>query len=226
MAWTTPRTWVTGELVTAVILNAYVRDNQNALDGGRMSITSQAAGDVFYATDGNTVARLAKDAGKYLQSGASAPSWVTISATTFASISPLTTRGDTIVATSGVVTGTRLAIGGANTFLGSDGTDATWTAVSTTVKMLAKTADYTISETESDIQVICDATSGAIAITLRAVSGLAGYVVKVKKIDSSTNTVTIDGNGSETIDGATTQVISARYTSLSVVCDGTTWHIF
>jgi len=32
MAWTTPRTWVTGELVTAVILNTYVRDNQIALD--------------------------------------------------------------------------------------------------------------------------------------------------------------------------------------------------
>lgn len=29
MAWTTPRTWVTGELVTASLLNTHVRDNLN-----------------------------------------------------------------------------------------------------------------------------------------------------------------------------------------------------
>ncbi len=31
MAWTTPRTWVAEELVTAAIMNAHVRDNLNAL---------------------------------------------------------------------------------------------------------------------------------------------------------------------------------------------------
>jgi hypothetical protein len=31
MAWTTPRTWVAGELVTAALLNAHLRDNLNAL---------------------------------------------------------------------------------------------------------------------------------------------------------------------------------------------------
>lgn len=30
MAYTTPRTWVTGELVTAALLNAHLRDNLNA----------------------------------------------------------------------------------------------------------------------------------------------------------------------------------------------------
>lgn len=30
MAYTTPRTWVTGELVTAALLNTHVRDNLNA----------------------------------------------------------------------------------------------------------------------------------------------------------------------------------------------------
>jgi hypothetical protein len=138
MAWTTPRTWVTGELVTAAILNTYVRDNQDALDDGRMSIASQAAGDVFYATDANTVARLAKDAGKYLQSGASAPSWETITATTFASISPLTTRGDTLVATSGTVTGTRLAVGSAGQYVRSDGTDVSWSEGAKVIQVVSE----------------------------------------------------------------------------------------
>ncbi len=31
MAWTSPRTWTTGELVTAAIMNTHVRDNLNAL---------------------------------------------------------------------------------------------------------------------------------------------------------------------------------------------------
>ena len=32
MAWTAPRTWVTGEIVTAAIMNSHVRDNQTDLD--------------------------------------------------------------------------------------------------------------------------------------------------------------------------------------------------
>tara|TARA_R110000824_G_scaffold401148_1_gene610926 strand:+ start:3680 stop:4705 length:1026 start_codon:yes stop_codon:yes gene_type:complete len=44
----------------------------------------------------------------------------------FADISPLTTRGDVLYSSSGTVTGTRLAVGAANTFLKSDGTDVAW----------------------------------------------------------------------------------------------------
>lgn len=32
MAWSTPRTWVAGELVTASVMNAHLRDQLNALD--------------------------------------------------------------------------------------------------------------------------------------------------------------------------------------------------
>jgi hypothetical protein len=32
MAWTTPRTWVDGENVTAAIMNAHIRDNLSDLD--------------------------------------------------------------------------------------------------------------------------------------------------------------------------------------------------
>ena len=32
MAWTTPRTWVPGEMVTASMLNIHLRDNMNALN--------------------------------------------------------------------------------------------------------------------------------------------------------------------------------------------------
>jgi hypothetical protein len=61
MAWTTPRTWVTGELVTATILNTYVRDNQLALDTfvGGQDLTSgrvlMGAGTSAIAVTGNGV---------------------------------------------------------------------------------------------------------------------------------------------------------------------------
>ena len=44
MAWTTPRTWVSGELVTAALFNTHIRDNLNILktvlnDSGQLQFT-------------------------------------------------------------------------------------------------------------------------------------------------------------------------------------------
>ena len=57
MAWTTPRTWVTGEVVTAALLNAQIKGNMD-LSAGAILTT---AGDILYASGANTPARLAKD---------------------------------------------------------------------------------------------------------------------------------------------------------------------
>ena len=57
MAWTTPRTWVTGEVVTAALLNAQIKGN---LDLSAPAIMT-TAGDIIYASGANTPARLAKD---------------------------------------------------------------------------------------------------------------------------------------------------------------------
>jgi hypothetical protein len=49
-------------------------------------------------------------------------------ASTFADVSPLTTRGDILYSSSGTVTGARLGVGGADEVLTSDGTDVAWAA--------------------------------------------------------------------------------------------------
>lgn len=72
---------------------------------------------------------------------------------------------------------------------------------------------------------LCDCTSNAITINLPAASTASGLQYQIKKTDSSTNTVTIDADGSETIDGAATQVINAQYQALTIVSDGSNWHI-
>jgi hypothetical protein len=196
MAWTAARTWVSGELVTASIMNTYIRDNQNILktpitDTGQLEfvdateltiasgvitvtqnyhkIDTEGAGasdDLDTITAGASVTagfilhlRVESDARTVvLKNGTSGSdnldlgaditldesyktyslvydgtnwrplSYVSTTTPTFASLSPLTTRGDTLVATSGTVTGTRLAVGGYGTALKSDGTDAAWDA--------------------------------------------------------------------------------------------------
>lgn len=72
---------------------------------------------------------------------------------------------------------------------------------------------------------LCDATSGGITVTLPMAGAYKGVRFYVKKIDATANTVTIDGNASETIDGSATQTITAQYVCLTVMSDGTQWWI-
>lgn len=88
---------------------------------------------------------------------------------------------------------------------------------------VSTTTNYTLSS--ADTGVLADATGGAITITLPAAASNTDVQFFIKKIDSSGNTVTVDGNGSETIDGATTQVISTQYATLTVYSNGTSWFL-
>lgn len=84
---------------------------------------------------------------------------------------------------------------------------------------LARTTAYTA--TTSDYLIDC--TSGTFTVTLFAASGNAGRIIMVK--NSGTGTITVDGNGSETIDGATTYSLSAQWATVQLMCDGTNWKI-
>lgn len=70
-----------------------------------------------------------------------------------------------------------------------------------------------------------DATSGAKVITMPTAVGNSGKSIAVRKNDASGNTVTVDGDAAETINGAATQVIAARYTTIVMVSNGTEWCI-
>lgn len=84
----------------------------------------------------------------------------------------------------------------------------------------------TDSPTVSDEILLCDATAGAFTVTLPAVSGLSGKRYKIKKTDSSTNAVTVDGNGSETVDGAANYKLYMQNECIEIVTTGSTgWSI-
>lgn len=90
MAWTTPRTWVVGEMATAALLNTYARDNFNAIrdqascrirkNATAVSLATATETKVnFDTTDFDTLGTMADlvnmrinftQAGKYLLGGA------------------------------------------------------------------------------------------------------------------------------------------------------------
>lgn len=78
----------------------------------------------------------------------------------------------------------------------------------------------------ADEMILCDATAANIVITLPAPGTVgSGRRISVKKIDATGHTCTVNPNASEKIDGQSSQVISARYTDLPVITDGTNWYI-
>ena len=79
--------------------------------------------------------------------------------------------------------------------------------------------------TATGATVLVNASGGAVTITLPTAAVGEDRRYTIKKIDSSAFTVTIDGNGAETIDGATTAVITMQYESVTVQSDGTSWYI-
>ena len=73
MAWTAPRTWVTGETVTAALMNAHIRDN--FLETSAATVTT--AGDIAFADAANSMgSRLGISANSFhLTSDATQPVW-------------------------------------------------------------------------------------------------------------------------------------------------------
>jgi hypothetical protein len=96
-------------------------------------------------------------------------------------------------------------------------------AGSQALSIVTKTATYTA--TASDYTIICNNTGGAITINLPAAAGCSGRVYVIKKISGLFLNVTIDGNGSETIDGSTTRVLTSQNESVMIQSNGTSWYI-
>ena len=82
-----------------------------------------------------------------------------------------------------------------------------------------KTANYTI--VSGDLGKIIDVTSNSVTISLTAAATLGdGFYVFIRNSSSTaTHVVTIDGNGSETIDGSPL-IYLRRYEGVHLVCDG------
>lgn len=89
-----------------------------------------------------------------------------------------------------------------------------------------RSTTYTADLSDRGGTILCNAASAGFTVNLPAAATVGnGFEVTVKKTDSSANAVTIDGNASETIDGATTVAITNQFGARTLVCDGTNWSI-
>lgn len=91
-----------------------------------------------------------------------------------------------------------------------------------TFAIVSKTTTYTALM--SDYFIKGDTTGGAFVITLFTAVGNAGKELVIKNL--GTSNLTIDGAGSETIDGALTKVLTNKYASINILSDGSSWNIF
>lgn len=82
-----------------------------------------------------------------------------------------------------------------------------------------RTVTATTTALVTDGTILCDATAGAITVNLYAAVLYEGPLT-IRKIDASANTVTIDANGGEEINGAGTLVLTTQYESKSLTSDG------
>ena len=94
------------------------------------------------------------------------------------------------------------------------------------VVMAIKTITVNTTVELSDTVIRCNASSGAILVTLPTTVGNSGQTYYIKKVDSSGNIVTISGNSiSESVELATTAIITIQGESLTLVGDSLNWDI-
>lgn len=202
--------------------------------GGTSNIIVAAAGGIGYGTASGISLSLPGASGTFLKStGTGAPNFAAITLSgdvtgvlglvnggTANNISSI--NGGSVYMTATVMSVT--AAGTSGQYLKSEGSAAPiWTSTLLgIVPIVSKTTTYTATVTDD---VITATTGSAWTLTLYAASGNAGRVLRIKKTSSDVNALTIDGNASETIDGSTTTTINTQYEEVTIICDGSNWHI-
>lgn len=94
------------------------------------------------------------------------------------------------------------------------------------MSVLIKTADYTVSPDDGkDVLIQGHTASGAVTITLYTAVGHVGQIVRVQKADNSSNALTIDGHGAETVGNQATLTVSPLLATVSLFSDGQNWLI-
>jgi len=171
MGWTTPRTWTTGEVVTAALLNTHLKDNLRYLKGldgavvigddltvdnlitagnvDGVDVSAHKAGTAkaqHTAGAGDHTHQSAGAEGGQLDHGLALTGLGDDDHTQYVLRNILTTRGDLFRRGASAIE--RLALGSNGQYLKSDGTDAVWATPSMPTVVL-KTADETVNNSNT-----------------------------------------------------------------------------
>jgi len=82
----------------------------------------------------------------------------------------------------------------------------------------------TTSSLTTETMVRVDSSGGAITITLPPAADFVNIPIHIKLVVAG-NTVTIEGDGVETIDGSLTLTMNNQYDAPMLISDGTEWNI-
>jgi hypothetical protein len=85
--------------------------------------------------------------------------------------------------------------------------------------------DSPYTQLATDWLVLCDASGGAITVNLLTAVAADAREITIKKTDSSANAVTVDPNGTETIEGETDGTITLEGESWTLRSDGANWRL-
>lgn len=80
------------------------------------------------------------------------------------------------------------------------------------------TTNYTVVRGDAGYLILVNTTGGNVTVSLPALSTVGdGFVVTIKRITAGANTLTIDPNGAETIEGAATLSLPTQYQAVNLV---------
>jgi len=207
MALTVPFTFTAGTDILSAQVNSNFSEVLNALDKRGDTLTGNLTVSSSITIDGVDISAVIGAGGTLLAVNGAAVT--DLNATNLGSGTAPTARLGSGTASS-------------STYLRGD---QSWAAIThPTVAAYTTSGSGTIAVSDSNGALQFLNCTGTSTVNLFAASGKAGYIVHVK-LTGSSSTVTVDGNSSETIDGATTQAFSQQYQTLSVLCDGSNWHI-
>lgn len=97
---------------------------------------------------------------------------------------------------------------------------------STTTTSVTKNTTYTVQVADRGKTILCDATTGAFTVDLPAAATAGNkFKIIIKKIDTSTNAVTVDPSGVETIDTRTTFGLNDLNDFIEAQSDGSNWNV-
>lgn len=232
---TAPYSFSSGSVISSSQINANFALLQNALNRTGGTITGNITASAGVTIDGIDISATLNQ------------TVLTTSSPTFAALT--TTAGATIGTTLGVtgattLTGALNANGAVDIAAGLTIGSGNVSLVDGTGKITAISATYFASLDGSNLTSLRNAgytsttqavtytalttdgvilASGTITVNLYAVAGNAGRVLQIKNTGSGT--VTVDANGAETIDGATTFALDVQYFSITLYCTGAEWVI-
>ena len=107
--------------------------------------------------------------------------------------------------------------------------DGTWVPPGASVVLVRTVSTSGAINVTTDSCLLVDATAGPVTVTLPAISATnVGKSYQIKKIDATTNSVTLQASGADTIDGSVTMITVRPKAAFSVVRPdtGTDWGVF